>query len=98
MAETRVGLILVAAIQKAGGDGLYNNDRECECVLGDLAPCGALTLDCNVGRRWVCKLCGNFHIFSLDVVSGSCSCGGELFKDATLDAEKNKNDSTQNNV
>jgi hypothetical protein len=76
----RVGLILVAAIQKAGGDGLYNTDGECACVLGDLAPCDGMTLDCTIGRRLTCGKCGGWAVVDFDAKRPiHCySCGAEL--------------------
>lgn len=34
-----------------GFDGLVSEDRDCGCVLGDLAPCGEIREDCEAAHR-----------------------------------------------
>ena len=48
-------------------DGLFNEYSECSCLVGDLAPCGEIGLDCEAGMRTDCPPeCGahNWHVES----------------------------------
>ncbi len=42
-------------IEKNGYDGLYSEDSQCACELGNLAPCGNIEHGCTMGYRYVCN-------------------------------------------
>jgi len=48
-------------------DGLFNEDADCACQVGDLAPCGEGFMHCMAGHRKPCD-CGDhdWHIVSRD--------------------------------
>lgn len=47
-------------------DGLYNESAECACLTEDLAPCGAMSQDCEVGIKRPCPPeCGD-HDWHID--------------------------------
>ncbi len=55
------------ALKKEGFDGLFSDDGECACLIGDIAPCGEIGHHCQAGyRREGCSPeCGlgcSFHI------------------------------------
>lgn len=51
------------AIQAAGLDGLCSAAGECACLLDDLAPCGEIGADCELGHK-------------VDGCSDDCGAGG----------------------
>jgi hypothetical protein len=57
--------IVEAWLKQNGFDGLYNSDAECGCLIGDLAPCGEIPLECTAGYKQPCdESCGDhdWHI------------------------------------
>ena len=47
-----------------GYDGLVEGNRECACLIDDLASCSGIGEGCTAGYRWPCD-CGagcDFHI------------------------------------
>lgn len=48
--QTKTVLAIVEDYLKCNGfDGLVAGDRECACILADLAPCGDVGDDCEAG-------------------------------------------------
>lgn len=41
-------------LKEHGYDGLLQEDGECACLLGDLAPCGEMQASCRAGHRVEC--------------------------------------------
>jgi hypothetical protein len=68
-------LEMVEAQLRAGGyDGLFNEDNDCACELGDLNPCGAMEVGCMAGHKAPCN-CGD-HDWHIGGLVGSCpECG-----------------------
>jgi hypothetical protein len=56
-----VRLILEDAIKAVGADGVFNADAQCACLVGDLAPCDQMGLDCQIGYRRICS-CGDWFL------------------------------------
>jgi hypothetical protein len=42
------------ALEANGFDGLFNTDSNCACRLGDLIPCGEVSLWCGAGYQAPC--------------------------------------------
>ena len=38
-------------LENTNYDGLYSEDGECACELGDLAPCGEMQSSCTLGYK-----------------------------------------------
>jgi hypothetical protein len=57
-----VNEIVISYLISHGYDGLFNEDS-CACLVDDLAPCGELCGDCEVGFKVPCD-CGDhdYHI------------------------------------
>jgi hypothetical protein len=71
--------IVTAAISDQGGDGLYNTDGGCGCVLRDLSPGGCLTGDCKVGRKVTCAKCTTFSVRDFGNEVFKCPmCGAQI--------------------
>lgn len=47
-----VEAIIVAELEKDGYDCLLNYDCGCSCEPNNLAPCGQLKLDCELGHTY----------------------------------------------
>lgn len=57
--------IVASYLREHGYDGLFNEEAECACELGDLNACGELGAGCEAGYRVPCT-CGDhdWHIVS----------------------------------
>lgn len=43
--------LIIRELENTDYDGLYNEDGECGCILGDLAPCGEMPNSCIFGYK-----------------------------------------------
>lgn len=61
--ELTVLEIVEAHLRANGYDGLVSEDRECACLVSDLAPCGEMMETCVAGYRVPCY-CGehDYHV------------------------------------
>lgn len=42
-------------LKQNGYDGLYSDDGECACEIGDIAPCNTIGEQCHAGYRYWCE-------------------------------------------
>ena len=59
MKNPTVEAIVTNYLKDNGYDGLYTEG--CDCLLGDLCPCGCEPLDCRAGHKALCLDC-NGHL------------------------------------
>jgi len=51
-----------AWLAENGYDGLYNEHHGCACLGSDIAPCGAMELECTAGHVSPCNgMCDSGH-------------------------------------
>jgi hypothetical protein len=62
-------------LEEHGFDGLLSDNRDCACLLADLAPCGEMSGACIAGHREECD-CGehDFHVSAGKAIPES-ACG-----------------------
>lgn len=63
MADTTLQQLVEQALKAGGFDGLWNENGECACKIGDLFPCGQPSGECRAGYEKPCD-CGehDYHI------------------------------------
>lgn len=81
MRDRTVLHILTAAIKERGFDGLYCEDNECSCALGDLAPCDGIQPQCTMGYKRTCPECHQWGVYG-DAAGHCGACGFEPPKEA----------------
>lgn len=61
--ELTVLQIVESHLRANGYDGLVSDDRECACLVSDLAPCSEMMETCVAGYRVPCD-CGDhdYHV------------------------------------
>lgn len=56
-----VGDIVQEYLEANGYDGLCQEEGECACELGDLAPCGQIEMGCIAGHKVPCTGGGDYQ-------------------------------------